>query len=76
MSRLTRIGVAVSYLSLAAVPLYGASVNSEQVQDVPAVSKPAARDASRVESFRSQLQGNRFSAPTLMLARGMSQASR
>ena len=56
MSRLTRIGVAVSYLSLAAVPLYGASVNSEQVQDVPAVSKPAARDASRVESFRSQLQ--------------------
>ena len=56
MSRLTRIGVAVSYLSLAAVPLYGAPVNSEQVQDVPAVSTPAARDASRVESFRSQLQ--------------------
>ena len=39
MSRLTRIGVAVSYLSLAAVPLYGASVNSEQVQDVPARAK-------------------------------------
>ena len=56
MSRLTRIGAALAYLSVAAVPLYGASVDREQVQDVPAASTPAAPDASRVESFRSQLQ--------------------
>ena len=49
----TRIGVALSYLSLAAVPLYGASVERQQV---PAVSTPAAPDASRAESFRSRLQ--------------------
>ena len=56
MSRLMRIGVALSYVSLAAVPLYGASGETKQVQDIPAVSTPTARDASRVESFRSQLQ--------------------
>ena len=56
MSRLMRIGVALSYLSLAAAPLYGASGETKQVQDVPAASTPTARDASRVESFRSQLQ--------------------
>ena len=56
MSRLTRIGVALSYLSLAAVPLYGASSEGQQVPKVPAVSTPAARDAARVESFRSRLQ--------------------
>ena len=56
MSRLARISVAVSYLSLAAVPLYGASVGREQVQDMPVASAPAAPDVSRVESFRSQLQ--------------------
>ena len=53
MNRVTRIGVALSYLSLAAVPLYGASIDSQQV---PAASPPAAPDASRVESFRSRLQ--------------------
>ena len=53
MSRLARIGVALSYLSLAAVPLYGASVDKQQF---PAVSAPAAPEASRVESFRSRLQ--------------------
>ena len=56
MSRLTHIGIALSYLSLAAVPLYGASVDRAQVQDIPAASTPTVRDASRVESFRSQLQ--------------------
>ena len=56
MSRVTRIGVALSYLSLAAVPLYGASGETKQVQDVPAVSTPTVRDASRAESFRSRLQ--------------------
>ena len=56
MNRVTRIGVALSYLSLAAVPLYGASGGSQLVQEVPAVSAPATRDASRVESFRSRLQ--------------------
>ena len=56
MSGLMRIGVALSYVSLAAVPLYGASVETKQVQEVPAASAPAARDASRVESFRSRLQ--------------------
>ena len=55
MSRLTRTGIALSYLSLAAVPLYGAS-EGPQVHSVPMVSKPIAGDASRVESFRSQLQ--------------------
>ena len=53
MSRLTRIGVALSYLSLAAVPLYGASIEKQQV---PAVAAPAAPETSRVESFRSRLQ--------------------
>ena len=53
MSSVTRIGVALSYLSLAAVPLYGASVDKQQF---PAVSAPAAPDTSRVESFRSRLQ--------------------
>lgn len=53
MNRVTRIGVALSYLSLAAVPLYGASIDKQQL---PAVSAPAASEASRVESFRSSLQ--------------------
>ena len=53
MSRLARISVAVSYLSLAAVPLYGASVDSQQF---PEVSAPVAPEASRVENFRSRLQ--------------------
>ena len=53
MNRVTRIGVALSYLSLGVVPLYGASVERQQV---PVVSAPAAPDASRVESFRSRLQ--------------------
>ena len=56
MSRLTRIGVALSYLSLAAVPLYGASGEEQQVQSVPRVSAPAARDASQAETFRSRLR--------------------
>jgi hypothetical protein len=56
MSRLTRIGIALSYVSLAAVPLYGASSDTKQAQDIPAVSTPAAPDASRAESFRSRLQ--------------------
>ena len=56
MSRLTRIGIALSYVSLVAVPLYGASSDTKQVQDLPAVSAPALRDASRAESFRSRLQ--------------------
>ena len=42
MSRLTRIGIALSYVSLAAVPLYGASSDTKQVQDIPAVSTPTA----------------------------------
>ena len=46
MSRLTRIGVALSYLSLAAVPLYGASIEKRRV---PAVAAPAAPETSRVE---------------------------
>ena len=41
MSRLTRIGIALSYVSLAAVPLYGASGETKQTQDVPANSTPA-----------------------------------
>ena len=41
MSRLTRIGIALSYVSLVAVPLYGASGDTKQVQDLPAVSTPA-----------------------------------
>ena len=53
MSRLARISVAVSYLSLAAVPLYGASVDSQQF---PEVFAPVAPEASRVENFRSRLQ--------------------
>ena len=52
MNRVTRIGVALSYLSLAAVPLYGAN-EGVQVHD-PGISKPAVGDTSRVESFRSQ----------------------
>ena len=54
MGRLTRIAIALSYLSLAAVPLYGAS-EGPPASSVPRVSKPIAGDASRVESFRSQL---------------------
>ena len=53
MNRVTRIGVALSYLSFAAVPLYGASIDKQQF---PVVSAPAAPDASRAESFRSRLQ--------------------
>src|SRR4249919_1613908 len=56
MSRLTRIAIALSYVSLAAVPLYGAAGETKQVQDVPAVSTPTAPEASRAESFRSRLQ--------------------
>ena len=56
MSRLMRIGVALSYVSLAAVPLYGASSDTKQAQDIPAVSTPTAPEASGAESFRSRLQ--------------------
>lgn len=56
MSMLKRIGVALSYMSLAAVPLYGAPGDKQPTQDVPPVSAPATRHASRVESFRSRLQ--------------------
>jgi uncharacterized protein YukE len=38
---------------LAAVPLYGASIDKQQL---PAVSAPAAPESSRIESFRSRLQ--------------------
>ena len=50
---MTRIGVALSCLSLVAAPLYGASIDKQQL---PAVSAPATSEASRVESFRSSLQ--------------------
>jgi chromosome segregation ATPase len=53
MSRWTGIGLAFSYLSLAAVPLYGASVDRQQS---PAVSAPVDPDGSRVENFRSGLK--------------------
>jgi DNA repair exonuclease SbcCD ATPase subunit len=53
MSRLTRIGWALSYLSLAAVPLYAASMDRQQS---PAASAPIAPEASRVENFRSGLK--------------------
>jgi len=57
MTRIARIGVTLSYLSLAAVPLYGASVGKPIGQNIPhSISTPLARDPSRAESFRSSLQ--------------------
>ena len=56
MTRITRIGVALSYLSLAAVPLYGASVGQPTQNPPLSISTPGARDPSRAESFRSRLQ--------------------
>jgi hypothetical protein len=48
MTRIARIGVTLSYLSLAAVPLYGASVGKPIGQNIPhSISTPLARDPSR-----------------------------